>query len=124
MIFNLDPVAANGHSFHFIQRGLTSWKLVWNRRLLNGDERYFDVQVTEQQPQQNPPDESGMWRRPGFWRHASEFWLFAQLYVDRPSLSLNDEEVAGCYDDVSMTRIKSLIAKFSGLDLAKRLSSL
>ena len=117
MTFYLDPLTANGHSFQSVQRGLTNWKLVWNQRLLNRDEHYFDVQVTEQQHQQTPSDESGMWRRPGFWRHASEFWLLAQLYVDRPSHSLNHDNLAGCYDDVSMTRIKSFIAKFGGLSL-------
>jgi hypothetical protein len=124
-IFNLDPLVANGHLSQSIQRGLTNWKLVWNRRLLNGDERHFAVPVTEQQHQQNRPDVSGMWRRPGFWRHAPEFWLLAQLYVDRQSLSRDDEDIVGyCYDDVCMTRLKALIAKFSGLDSANRLSSM
>ncbi|RVX74164.1 hypothetical protein B0A52_01996 [Exophiala mesophila] len=64
MTFYLDPLTANGHSFQSVQRGLTNWKLVWNQRLLNRDEHYFDVQVTEQQHQQTPSDESVTEKRP------------------------------------------------------------
>lgn len=103
-----------------IRIGLDNWKLIWNRRSLNDDERFFDVPIAtlkqqQQQQQHNsnatekrhahqhqhiPTDEPSMWKRSGFWRHAPEYWLLARLGLDRSEFSsLSSSKTDGGRDD-------------------------
>ena len=85
MLFHID--SAFGHESQLIpvKIGLANWKSVWHQRLMNNDEGFFDIVVTSSSCNKSglPCNEPDMWRRPGFWRYASEYWLLAQLYVER-----------------------------------------
>jgi hypothetical protein len=91
-----------------IRKALNNWRAVWNRRLSidradRGSIAIFDVSIEpegEIEPSKgryNRQETSGLatninqrdsyhekdWRRPGFWRHASEYWLLANLFVEK-----------------------------------------
>jgi hypothetical protein len=145
MIFNLEPSIAPKAQFAHIRMGLANWKAVWNQRTLNDDERFFDVpittgltrsnskddsqkepreanrQLTQPLPHHIPEDEPSMWKRSGFWRHAPEYWLLANLYLDRMEYGISvgpDGEGAQSFDprpqhdETSMSWLRDLITKF------------
>ncbi|KAK5191957.1 hypothetical protein LTR20_010968 [Exophiala xenobiotica] len=145
MIFNLEPSIAPKAQFAHIRMGLENWKAVWNQRTLNDDERFFDVpittgltrnnskdnsqkepqeanrQLTQPPPHHIPEDEPSMWKRSGFWRHAPEYWLLANLYLDRMEYGISvgpDGEGAQNFDprpqhdETSMSWLRDLITKF------------
>lgn len=119
-----------------IRIGLDNWKLIWNRRSLNDDERFFDVPIAtlkqhnhptekRQSHEHIPADEPSMWKRSGFWRHAPEYWLLARLGLDRSEFSLSsslsahqktdvdrDDDDQQPHEDMSMSRIKEMIGNF------------
>ena len=119
MIFNLDPSIGHKSQFEPLRIGIANWKSVWNQRFLNKDECWFDIPVTTlssegKMHQYLPQDEPSMWRRPGFWKYASEFWLLAQAYLDRMEFSAIPAGVVGNHHDTtSMARLNHFVKKFS-----------
>jgi hypothetical protein len=128
---------------------LRNWKAVWNRRLSidRAETRSisaFDVPINPQGENQFARDrcaaigasntevngdtssepQSGDWRRPGFWRHASEYWLLARIFVERMSSSQQVAQVSTRigsdsesemslirrYDEKDMTRLHSFLS--------------
>lgn len=83
-----------------VRRGLENWRKVWNRRLSiersNADAiTSFDISIEpgsearacQQQfdalmAKRAEPFHNDDWRRPGFWRHASENWLLCRRFVE------------------------------------------
>ncbi|KIW63708.1 hypothetical protein PV04_08691 [Phialophora macrospora] len=111
LLFNLSLGldAPTEQQLQHVRRALANWKAVWNRRLsIDRLERSpianFDVSIEPEGEGQantgryshrwtsNTVLDSGNfshnnnhddWRRPGFWRHASEYWLLASLFVEQ-----------------------------------------
>ncbi|KAK4949702.1 hypothetical protein LTR10_011543 [Elasticomyces elasticus] len=116
-----------------IQQALQNWKMVWNIYITRLSETQRHSPVTSSMDDLALDD---MWRRVGFTRHASEYWLLAKLMVDRLSRSQdeNDEPAAVStglvakpvsvsstesvgpllkqYDQTSMQQVNMLISEF------------
>jgi hypothetical protein len=89
---------------------------------VNNDECFFDVSVTglnrnDLADNSLPSDEQSMWRRPGFWKYASEYWLLAQLHLERVCLASQEATPDGeariteQVDDSEMNQLKGFIHK-------------
>ncbi|KIW22184.1 uncharacterized protein PV07_12095 [Cladophialophora immunda] len=84
-----------------VRRGLKNWRAVWNRRLAidrsnKGTIASFDISIEPETEACGSQDELNIvtrtdhelchsedWRRPGFWRHASEYWLLCRVFLER-----------------------------------------
>lgn len=134
MIFHYNSSLVMPHKSQLssIRTGLENWKSIWNRRSLNDDERFFDVLIAtlehknaagqRYQHEHIPADEPSMWKRSGFWRYAPEYWLLANLSLDRiesSPFSHNSMIDMGSrkYDDMSMSRLKEVISNFQSARL-------
>lgn len=86
MAFNIDTTLGScictPEPFAPILTGLDNWKAVWTTRVDSGDDDTFDTPLAD--------NEAGnvraaalldLGRRPGFWRHAAEYWLLVRLMV-------------------------------------------
>jgi hypothetical protein len=111
--------------------GISNWKAVWNRRVFNRDDHSFDVLIGPEDGQS--VSDTDMWRRPGFWKHASEFWLLSRILLDRMVSSQRGAEAAETlsgsdntrcevephmldeYDETSLIRINGFIRNFQAL---------
>lgn len=142
MIFNLEPELGSELQFQPILNGISNWKSVWNRRLLNHDEENFDVIITSSTCQTDQfqqkeygisSDSHPIWKRPGFWRHASEYWLLSRIFVERMISSCRSLEAAdilsgpdglhsrvgihvhGSCEEARLKRLNEFIANVQGL---------
>ncbi|KIY01583.1 uncharacterized protein Z520_03135 [Fonsecaea multimorphosa CBS 102226] len=84
-----------------VRKGLKNWRAVWNRRLgidrsNTGSITSFDISIEPETEARSSQEELSIvverdqgpyhnenWRRPGFWRHASEYWLLCRIFVER-----------------------------------------
>jgi hypothetical protein len=98
-----------------VQTALRNWKAVWNRRLsIERSERcsiaLFDVSIEPEGEVRSMRDQlvgcavvannvprtnvGGSdvvdWRRPGFWRHASEYWLLVQVFLEQMQIAQSE----------------------------------
>ena len=46
ILFNLDPLLGGKQQFARLRVGIDTWEAVWNHRLRNNDERFFDPIIT------------------------------------------------------------------------------
>jgi hypothetical protein len=137
-----------------VKRALTNWKAVWNRRLsIDRLERSpiasFDIPIEPEGEDQasraqyghqrasNTFFDSGSlghnnnkddWRRAGFWRHASEYWLLARLFLEQfesaergiqaveglsgpgGSTCQNETKILSRYDETDMTALHKFLS--------------
>jgi hypothetical protein len=102
-------------NFSPIHTGLDNWKMLWITR--------FNLNLSENSKMQS--FDVGMWKRPGFMRHAPEFWLLARLFLERLSTENTASDFTGNtvspaslsgglvkYDESDMSQVKSLIYDF------------
>lgn len=97
LLFNLEPVLGD-QQFSGIRRGLENWEAVWNCRMMNNDEQFFDAIVTTSEFQSGI--EKQAWARPGFWRNAAEYWLLAMVMLNKMEAAYTStnaaDELSGC----------------------------
>ena len=74
--------------------GLVNWKAIWNHIALCGSVD-FPSSFALLQDQDEVDGERELWKRPGFWRHASEYWLLLRVMVDRIVARKGDGARAG-----------------------------
>lgn len=100
MIARLGYMKGNAARYQTLWTGIANWKAVWNRYTFHRVDRSFDVLIT---PDQNDdqPDTEKVWLRPGFWRHASEYWLLSKIFLERMIVLQSEQNV----DDVRTTSI-------------------
>lgn len=90
---------------------MDNWKDAWDHmQLVNGSSDHNDEKETE--------STSRMWRRDGFMKSASEYWLLCRVIMDRiqsDSLDGNDliKPTLGKYDQTDMGQVNDLIAQFN-----------
>jgi hypothetical protein len=120
----------DGGNLDAIHNALRNWEIVWDaygsadtvgppHNIVNSDDPLL------------MPHE--MWRRVGFMRHANEFWLLANLVVDRMTSrrmvedNVNTEQgisyasenhVLPQYDQNNMRQVNELIANFGNARLS------
>jgi hypothetical protein len=128
LLFSVDPEIGHESQLEPIRTGLANWKSVWHQRSVNNDECFFDILVTGWYKNGStetilPNDEPSMWRRPGFWRYAPEFWLLAQLYLERmqfasqKAIENGEARLSSECDDGEMIQLKRFIEKFQSSEL-------
>lgn len=136
MIFNLDPVCGAKSQFRPLFHGISNWKAVWNRRIFGSADNSIDVVISPSSGQPLAEVGNTSWKRAGVWKHAAEFWLLSQIYLDRMAssqqgLKANDHllqpdnpscevepRVRGEYDDTNMNHLHTFISNFEGLKIA------
>lgn len=93
-----------------VENGLTNWKHVWEKM----------------PPLQGYDCPANMWKRIGFMQHAKEFWLLANIILDRFRRLQSDETgvaepgrgVLHGYDETDMSQMNGLIAEFRSICLS------
>ncbi len=124
-----------------VRTALKNWKAIWNRRLSidrceRGPIAYFDISIEPEGETQVTPSpyvddgncHSNDWRRAGFWRHASEYWLLARVFVDEmesaqrraqaaksvsradTSICPSELKILSRYDEKDMSELHSFLA--------------
>lgn len=106
MIYAIEPALDLESQARPVQHGLDNWKLIWNRRTARGQEHFFDAHLEVEKPDVSSAQWAGdpavlgqtmfassgdrefahqtqEWHRAGFWKKATEFWLLAQVMLDR-----------------------------------------
>ncbi|KAJ9654432.1 hypothetical protein H2198_006512 [Neophaeococcomyces mojaviensis] len=83
VLFNLDSAVSGDEQFDRIRAGIDNWEAVWHRRLRNNDEHFFDAVVATTMLSPQCDSHIDPWKRPGFWKNAAEYWLLAQLMLER-----------------------------------------
>lgn len=106
MIYAIEPSLDIESQIRPVQHGLNNWKLMWNRRTARGQEHFFDAHLEVEAPDHSSTQSTGTsaslgqttnrfpgdcelakqrheWHRAGFWKKATEFWLLAQVMLDR-----------------------------------------
>ncbi|KXH35873.1 hypothetical protein CSIM01_00587 [Colletotrichum simmondsii] len=108
-------LAPNSGSWH-LQLGLNRWISLYDQA---------DSWVMENSPGLLLCDE--MWRRLGFIRHAKEFWMLAQLMLDKSQIELNTAGPSGgpfdktrgtVYDENTMDYVHNLVQSLGDLKIA------
>ncbi|KAK1509558.1 hypothetical protein CTAM01_01681 [Colletotrichum tamarilloi] len=108
-------LAPNSGSWH-LQMGLNRWISLYDQA---------DSWVAENSPGLLLCDE--MWRRLGFIRHAKEFWMLAQLMLDKSQIELNTAGPSGgpfdktrgtVYDENTMDYVHNLVQSLGDLKIA------
>ncbi|KAF4781083.1 hypothetical protein HER10_EVM0003162 [Colletotrichum scovillei] len=108
-------LAPNSGSWH-LQMGLNRWISLYEQA---------DSWVVENSPGLPLCDE--MWRRLGFIRHAKEFWMLAQLMLDKSQVELNTAGPSGgpfdktrgtVYDENTMDYVHNLVQSLGDLKIA------
>jgi hypothetical protein len=107
-----------------IQNALHNWQGIWELYVLGHSTRPPHVMIGSDSPTLAARD---MWRRIGFMRHAHEFWLLANLIVDRMStksaLGISPHSITSdhgpvadpvlhAYDQNNMRQVNELITDF------------
>ncbi|KAK7452906.1 hypothetical protein Landi51_03901 [Colletotrichum acutatum] len=108
-------LAPNSGSWH-LQMGLNRWISLYDQA---------DSWVVENSPGLLLCDE--LWRRLGFIRHAKEFWMLAQLMLDKSQVELNTAGPSGgpfdktrgtVYDENTMDYVHNLVQSLGDLKIA------
>lgn len=78
-IFNIDLDMGAESQLYSVQIALDNWASVWMRRRRNNNEKFFDfiVVTDDDYREKNNSD----WRKPGFWKHALEYWNLAHVVL-------------------------------------------
>ncbi|OAL43627.1 hypothetical protein IQ07DRAFT_523819, partial [Pyrenochaeta sp. DS3sAY3a] len=95
---------------HQIYNGLKHWAMLWPSYVR-------DVELTK-----TCPDSSAYgWTRVGFTRHAPEYWLLAQLFLNQIHDETNDAESESSmtWEDHDMSKVRALVSKTQSTILAK-----
>lgn len=109
ILFNLQTSGVDTIS-QSVENGLANWNRVWKKI----------------PPLQEYDCPANMWKRVGFMRHATEFWLLANIILDRFRRLQNDETdvaepgrgVLHKYDEIDMSQMNGLIAEFRSMCLS------
>lgn len=92
MLYHLDPDLGSAEQFAPLQRGIDNWKVVYNIRMAQRKEHFFDVSVATHSQDGltirnesflQSPGSTALWQRAGFWKNAAEWWLLAQVLTQR-----------------------------------------
>jgi len=136
MIFNLDPVRGLRSQYQPIQNGISNWKAVWNRRISTCADNPTDVSIRPGNENTLLENDEELWRRPGFWKHAAEFWLLSRIFLERLIFSQHGVEatshfleqedslcgvgsrIRGEYDDTNMRQLHTYIKNFQSLQVS------
>lgn len=134
MIFNLDPVRGAQSQYQPLRNGISNWKAVWNRRIFTYADSSIDISIGPESEQTLPENCDALWKRPGFWKHAAEFWLLSRIFLERLASSQHGVEahypfsqpenplcevepcIRGEHDDTNMTQLHTFIRNFQGLE--------
>jgi hypothetical protein len=132
LIFHYQSSFSCQGSLIAIQQAQKTWETVWNIYATRLAQEPRHSPVTSSMHDLDPDD---MWKRVGFTRHASEYWLLGKFMVERLSKSKDDRETVGgstgrvqsvvsisgvesggllldLYDQTSMQQVNSLISDF------------
>lgn len=100
ILFNLDPVLGGNQQFTSLERGINNWQAVWNQRMVNNDEKFFDAIVATEGFEEIHNGIKKPWQYPGFWKNAAEYWLLARVMLDRMIVAhesaIAADELSGC----------------------------
>ncbi|KAH6871499.1 C2H2 type zinc finger domain-containing protein [Thelonectria olida] len=110
-----------------VRIALQNWKLIWET---------YSSEFSSTPPHEMvgnvTPSPGNMWRRTGFMRHSPEYWLLANLMVNRlsrtlePQPNFNEAVLTGGstpdpilskYDQTSMRQVNDLIAEFQNVHI-------
>ena len=116
LIFHFQSSFSCQGSLYPIRQAQKTWRQVWDifLDLFSHDSRHSPVASAMQNL---APDD--MWKRIGFTRYASEYWLLGKFMVERLS-NRNEDDVATVEDPVGQVQSQ---AGFSGPDSAGQLLS-
>jgi len=120
-----------------VRRGLENWRKVWNRRLsiersntdaitsfdisiepgseAHARQQEFDALMAKAEPFHNDD-----WRRPGFWRHASENWLLCCRFAELLGFSEKRIEPAETTSDKEDARYRigsKILRRYDNTDM-------
>lgn len=117
LVFQYQTSLASHTELSHIQAGLNQWMMVWTRTDPREEVERRELCALE-----------GMWKRIGFMRHADEFWLLAQVTLDKAKYPLvggdgvmsffdagNAPAAGVTYDDSDMKQVRDLISTFQNL---------
>ncbi|KAE8334574.1 hypothetical protein BDV24DRAFT_170047 [Aspergillus arachidicola] len=104
LLYQLQHCLAPTAAFENMENGMENWRNAWDQmRLLRPDDNIDDV-------------EPASWRRNGFMKNASEYWLLCRgiLGSIRSSASENNRfarRTLDKYDETDLSQVNDLIAK-------------
>ncbi|EXJ55240.1 hypothetical protein A1O7_08166 [Cladophialophora yegresii CBS 114405] len=130
LLFNmsLDVDAPTEQQLQRVRRALNNWKAVWNRRL--SIDRFERSPIASFDNVEFSQKHSDDWRRAGFWRHASEYWLLARLFLEQfesaergrqDGKNLSRRGISACqnqtrilrrYDETDMTELHKFLCSW------------
>jgi hypothetical protein len=108
-----------------VRVALENWKLVWETYSSE-----FSSTPPHEMLAEAVPSPGNMWQRTGFMRHSPEYWLLANLLVNRLSRTADaapgfseaavtggatPEPILRKYDQTSMRQVNDLIAEFQNV---------
>jgi hypothetical protein len=112
-IYQLQNALAPPTAFENIERGMKTWKIAWDQMhvLYNMDDGHDD-EVSDE-----------CWRRDGFMKSASEFWLLCNVLMEsiRSDTGKHNglvKRTLGKYDQTDMDQVRQLIAQFNAMKMA------
>ena len=82
ILFQLNPRVDDTAQFDSLKVALNNWEAVYNQRLRNNDEKYFDAIVATAILNPDPEYRARSWKDVGFWGNAGEYWLLARVILD------------------------------------------
>lgn len=94
VLYNLDPVINGEQQFESLRIAVENWASVWQRRLKNNNERFFDTIIATAALHPRSGAGFNSWKRPGFWKNATEYWLLVRTKLDRMESALRSAEAA------------------------------
>ncbi|KIW89239.1 uncharacterized protein Z519_10092 [Cladophialophora bantiana CBS 173.52] len=134
-LFNIDPVFGSDAQFETLRNAIINWRVVWNLRF---EPDFVDCYGTHDlwAPQcMTEPDTP--WKRIGFYRNASEYWLLARVMLEKVEsfrktdeaehspLECKDSRGTGVplilskFDETSMDQVNDLITSFQPLRMSE-----
>lgn len=82
LVYNLEPMLGSNHQFETLRTALNNIDRIWQQRLKNDDEQYFDSIVVTALHHESIGVARNTWKRTGFWSNAAEYWLLAHLQLN------------------------------------------
>jgi hypothetical protein len=84
IFFNMEAAVSPLSHFRVIDTALENWKAVWNHVVLCGSVD-FPASPSPLSPDLDRSEEalsdSEFWKRPGFWRYGTEYWLLLKALL-------------------------------------------
>ncbi|KAJ5950516.1 uncharacterized protein N7479_008929 [Penicillium vulpinum] len=110
-IYQLQNALAPPTAFENIERGMKNWKNAWDQMHLLSNLDDDNIVNFSDEP----------WRRDGFMRSASEYWLLCNVLLESIRSNTGEHNVSkrmlGKYDQTDMEQVRQLITQFNAMKM-------